>query len=112
MSLQELVPCNSMPDSIDQGCAQIFRGVIGLADWDDARLLAEPLEAINVDSLTLLEFVMNVEVAYGVELDEAVVSRCRTIGEVAAIVAAIVAAAKAANAGLEVCEPVELQKVD
>jgi acyl carrier protein len=105
MSLQQLEPCNSILDSIEQGCAQIFRGVIGLADWDDARLLAEPLEVIDVDSLTLLDFVMQVEDTYGVELDEAVVNRCRTIGEVAAIVAAA-----SGNAALEVGEPVELQK--
>jgi acyl carrier protein len=83
-----------MPDPIEQGCAQIFREVIStahpinVAAWDDARLLAEPLEAIDVDSLSLLNFVMQIEDAYGIELDEAAVNRCRTIGEVAGIVAA------------------------
>jgi acyl carrier protein len=79
-----------------------------VATWDDARLLAEPLEAIDVDSLTLLDFVMQVEDAYGVEFDEAAVNRCRTIGEIAAIVAA--AKRQSDNAALEVCEPIESQK--
>jgi acyl carrier protein len=77
-----------MTDSIPHGCARIFREVVGLPTLDEARLLAEPFEAIDVDSLTLLDFVMQVEDAYGVELDEAAVNNCRTIGELAAIVAA------------------------
>jgi acyl carrier protein len=83
-----------MHDSIEQGCARIFREAVGIAHtvpvmtWDDARLLSESLEAIDVDSLTLLEFVMKVESAYDVELDEADVNSCRTIGELAALVIA------------------------
>jgi acyl carrier protein len=83
-----------MPDSIEQGCLRIFRELMGLAhtihveNWDDARLLAEPLDAIDVDSLTLLEFVMQIEDAYGVDLDEAAVDSCDTISELSAIVAA------------------------
>jgi len=83
-----------MPDLIEQGCARIFREAISpehpihVGAWDDTRLLAEPLEAINVDSLTLLDFVMQVEDTYGVELDEAAVNNCCTIGELAAIIAA------------------------
>jgi len=81
-----------MHDPIEQGCARIFREAVGVghtvpvASWDDARLLSEPLEAIDVDSLVLLEFVMKVESAYDVELDEAEVNSCRTIGELAALV--------------------------
>jgi acyl carrier protein len=81
-----------MPDAIEQGCAQIFRGVLGLAHpmhaWDDERLLAEPLAAIDVDSLSLLDFVMQVEEAFGIELNEVAVNNCRTVGELVAIVAA------------------------
>ncbi len=33
-------------------------------------MLQEPLEALEVDSLTLLEYVMAVEEAFNVELDE------------------------------------------
>jgi acyl carrier protein len=82
-----------MPDPIEEGCARIFRGVISTTHpinvevWDDARLLAEPLEVIDVDSLTLLDFVMQVEDAYGIELDETAVNRCHTLGELAATVA-------------------------
>lgn len=77
-----------MPDSIEQTCTRIFRGVVGFAhsvplqSWDDARLLAEPIEAIDVDSLTLLDFIMQIEDAYDIELDEEAVNSCRTIGEV------------------------------
>ena len=83
-----------MPDSIEQTCTRIFRELVGLAhsvplqNWDDARLLAESIEAIDVDSLTLLDFVMQIEDAYDIELDEAAVNSCRTIGEVTALVAA------------------------
>jgi acyl carrier protein len=82
-----------MHDPVEQHCARIFRDVVGLAHptpvstWDDARLLAEPLEAMEVDSLTLLDFVMQVESSYDVELDEADVNACRTIGELAGLVA-------------------------
>ncbi len=44
--------------------------------WSDEPLLKEPLEALDVDSLTLLEFVMAVETAYDVELDEDDVNSC------------------------------------
>jgi acyl carrier protein len=83
-----------MHDPIEQGCARIFRDAVGIAHtvpvttWDDARLLSESLDAMDVDSLTLLEFVMKVESAYDVELDEADVNSCRTIGELAALVIA------------------------
>ena len=83
-----------MPNPTEEGCARIFRDVVGIAhsvpvrSWDDSRLLAEPLEAIDVDSLTLLDFVMRVESAYDVELDEAEVNSCRTLGELAALVTA------------------------
>ena len=53
--------------------------------WIAARR-PEPLEAIDVDSLTLLDFVMQVESTYNVELDEAEVNSCRTLGELAALV--------------------------
>jgi acyl carrier protein len=79
-----------MPESIEQGCARIFRGVISLEHpmhaWDDERLLAEPLDAIDIDSLTLLDFVMQIEDAFGVELNEVAVNNCRTVGELVAIV--------------------------
>ena len=74
------------------GCTRIFRDVVGLKnssehfDWSDERLLEEPLEALNVDSLTLLEFVMAVETAYNIELDEADVNRCSNVGDLVQLV--------------------------
>ena len=56
--------------------------------WRIRKLLAEPLESFDVDSLVLLDFVMRVESAYDVELDEAEVNSCRTVGELAALVVA------------------------
>jgi len=73
-------------------CARIFRDVAGLEDssehcgWSDERLLKEPLEALEVDSLTLLEFVMAVETAYDVELDEGDVNRCANVGDLVRLV--------------------------
>ena len=76
------------------GCARIFRDVAGLNNssehygWSDERLLKEPLEALEVDSLTLLEFVMDVETAYDVELDEDDVNRCSNVGDLVQLVLA------------------------
>jgi acyl carrier protein len=83
-----------MSDALIAGCAKIFREVSGLEDssihfnWSDEKLLNEPLEALDVDSLTLLEFVMQVESAYDVELDEEDVNRCQNVGDLVALVAA------------------------
>lgn len=61
-------------------------GVIGLthaaASWDDARLLAEPIEAPEIDRIELLDLAMQIEDTFG----EDAVIRCR--GEVAKIVQA------------------------
>jgi len=76
------------------GCARIFRDVAGLNNssvhhgWSDERLLKEPLEQLEVDSLTLLEFVMAVETAYNVELDEGDVNRCGNVGDLVQLVLA------------------------
>ena len=76
------------------GCARIFREVAGLNNssehrgWSDARLLQEPLEALDVDSLALLEFVMAVEDAYAVELDEDDVNRCENLDDLVQLVMA------------------------
>jgi acyl carrier protein len=77
-----------MTDSVEQGCVQIFREVTGLETHDDSRLLAEPLDALDLDSLTLLEFVMHIEDTYNVELNEESVRRCRNLGELITLVAA------------------------
>ena len=63
-----------MNDALRASCAAIFREVSGLQDselhfdWSDERLLGESLEALGVDSLTLLEFVMRVETTHDVEV--------------------------------------------
>jgi acyl carrier protein len=42
-----------------------------------------------VDSLTTMEFVMAVEERFAVELDEKAVNRCRSVGELATLVAKV-----------------------
>lgn len=75
-------------------CARIFREVANLNKsgkhyyWNDERLLQEPLEAFDVDSLTLLEFVMAVEEACAVELDEDDISRCKSLSDLVQLVRA------------------------
>ena len=92
--MPDLVEQKFSPTAIQQNCARIFREMVGLAhtvpvsSWEDARLLIEPMEALDVDSLTLLEFIMQIESDYDVELDEAAVNKCRNIGELAALVMA------------------------
>jgi acyl carrier protein len=84
----------AVDESPAAGCARIFRDVVGVYEssrfyhWSDERLLREPLEAFNLDSLTLLEYVMAVEEAYSVELDEDDVNRCRAVGDLVKLVAA------------------------
>ena len=83
-----------MAETVEQRCVRMFRDIAGLANpeivstWDDRRLLTESLEAIDIDSLSRLEFIMRVESAYGVELDESKVNACRTTREFAALVTA------------------------
>ena len=83
-----------MDETVERGCVDIFRTIVGLQDpnlmsaWTDDRLLGDPLEAMNIDSLTRLEFIMRVENAYDVELDEAAVNACGTLREFAALVTA------------------------
>ncbi len=55
--------------------------------WSDEKLLSEPLESLDVDSLTLLEYVMEVENAYNVILDEEEVNHCKNVGDLVRLVA-------------------------
>ena len=48
----------------------------------------EPLEAFQVDSLTLLEFVMAVEEEFNVEIDEDEVNACTNVGDLVRLVTA------------------------
>ena len=85
-------PTNRTP--IAAGCARIFRDVADLKNskthftWSDERLLQEPLEALEVDSLTLLEYVMAVEEEFNVEIDEDEVNACGNVGDLVRLVAA------------------------
>lgn len=82
-----------MSDALHAGCAEIFKRISGLENssrhfgWSDDQLLSEPLDALDVDSLTLLEFVMEVENAYDVFLDEEDVNRCTNVGDLIRLVA-------------------------
>jgi acyl carrier protein len=74
------------------GCARIFRDIADLTNskkhfaWSEERLLQEPLEALEVDSLTLLEYVMAVEEAFNVELDENEVNACGNVADLVQLV--------------------------
>ena len=63
---------------------QFFRYVAGMTQ---SRGPSRDTISIS-DSLSRLEFIMRVESAYGVELDESEVNACRTIREFAALVTA------------------------
>jgi acyl carrier protein len=84
-----------MDEIVERNCVRIFREIVGLqyhhliSGWSDDQVLAEPLEAMNIDSLTRLEFIMRVESACNVELDEAAVNACGTVREFAALVATV-----------------------
>ena len=83
-----------MDETVEQRCIRLFRETAGLqnpelvATWDDERLLSARLDVVDLDSLSQLEFIMRVESAYGIELNEADVNACSTIGEIAALVRA------------------------
>jgi len=83
-----------MSETLRVGCAEIFRQVSGLGNssthfaWSDEELLNAQFDALDVDSLALLEFVMEVENAYNVTLDEEDVNRCKRAADLVALVAA------------------------
>jgi hypothetical protein len=83
-----------MSELIEQQCVAIFRNLVGHAhsvpimEWDNARLLGTPIDALDLDSLTVLEFVMEIESTYDVELNEASVNACQSIRDLAALVSA------------------------
>jgi len=83
-----------MSDDIHNRCASIFREVSGLthsAKWStmpDSELLVQPMDAFDIDSLTMTEFVMRAEDEFGVLLDEEAVNGCRTLAEFSGLVAA------------------------
>jgi acyl carrier protein len=81
-------------ESIPATCVRIFRQVADIKNtemyfnWSDERLMQEPLDALDVDSLTLLEYVMAVEEAFNIELDEDEVNTCENVGDLVRLVTA------------------------
>ena len=49
------------------------------ARLDDRALLAAPIAELNLDSLEKLEFVMKLEDAFAIMLDETAVEKCGTV---------------------------------
>jgi acyl carrier protein len=83
-----------MDKAVSAGCAEIFREVSGLNNsseifaWSDERLLNEPMETFDLESLTVLALILEIESAFSVELDEEDVNRCKNVGDLAVLVAA------------------------
>lgn len=83
-----------MIDETERGCIEVFRDITGLNDSrrggviSDARILSDPIDSFEIDSLETMEFVMGVEERFDVQLDEQAVNRCSTIAELAALVTA------------------------
>ncbi len=83
---------NLESDEIALACAAAFRELNGLANTpgarslSDAALISRPMQELDVDSLSIMEFVMTVEDRFGVELDELAVNHCQTIGDLAALI--------------------------
>lgn len=83
---------SSEPDPVDRACAEIFRTLNGLAlvpgddSLGDREIIARPIESFDMDSLSVMEYVMAVEDRFEVELDELAVHRCGTIADLAALV--------------------------
>lgn len=81
-----------MTSPIEIRCTGIFRKAAGLenapahADRDDRQIADASFDEFGIDSLTAMEFVMEVETEFGVELDEDAVNECKSVREVAALV--------------------------
>ena len=80
------------PEKIGAECAAIFRKLTALGDskhghsLSDQDLLTQPFETLEIDSLSIMEYVMAIEDRFEVVLDEVAVQQCQTIGELAALV--------------------------
>jgi acyl carrier protein len=73
---------------IEQELKEMFLTQI---DVEESLLLPETkLEELDVDSLELLEFCVAVEYEFDIDLAEESLSRCRTLGEVADLIAALI----------------------
>jgi acyl carrier protein len=92
--IPNLQKCGFMTETIYIKCAEIFRTAADLSSLPEyghltnAEILVTPLAAFKIDSLTSLEFIMEVENQLGVELDEEEVNGCNTVAEVAMLAVA------------------------
>ncbi|MEJ6784305.1 acyl carrier protein [Aminobacter sp. Piv2-1] len=83
-----------MTEDIGRACVEMFRDIAGLnssshgAGISDAQILSDPIDSFDVDSLTVMEYVMGLEERFGVLLDEEAVNGCANVGELAALISA------------------------
>ncbi|MEW9836746.1 acyl carrier protein [Mesorhizobium marinum] len=83
-----------MTDETALECVRLFRRTTGLDNTPRVSMTAEdmlaaPIDTFEIDSLDTMEFIMAVEDRFSIELNEEAVNRCRTLGELAALVAAV-----------------------
>jgi acyl carrier protein len=55
-------------------------------------LLTTPLDELGIDSLSMLELVMNVEECYNIRIDESALDECVTLKDVVALVTKAISA--------------------
>jgi acyl carrier protein len=59
---------------------------------DQHKLLTTPLDELGIDSLSMLEVVMNVEECYDIRVDESALDECVTLKDVVALVTKTISA--------------------
>ena len=59
---------------------------------DRDKLLTTPLDELGIDSLSMLEVVMNVEECYDIRVDESALDECVTLKDVVALVTKTISA--------------------
>jgi len=83
-----------MTDDTATACVEIFRRTTGLdtsrrgVAMSDEHILSAPIDSFAIDSLETMEFIMAVEDRFNVELNEEAVNACRSIADLAQLVAA------------------------
>ena len=81
-----------MDEETAAACIEIFRNVAGPTNPRDggslsnAQILSDPIDSFDIDSLTIMEYIMAVEDRFNVELDEQAVNRCANIAELVTLV--------------------------
>lgn len=81
-----------MSDETAHVCVGIFRAAIDLtfsqkgAGISDAEILSNPIETFELDSLETMEFIMNIEDRFNVELDEEAVNSCKSLSDLVQLV--------------------------